>query len=114
MAMTGFGAMYAQLNAIEKKWRDGLGTAIELAALTACEEARALAPVDTGALMRSINVQTEALSAVVSANVPYAAYVELGTGSSAAVRGNPAQPFLRPAFELGKVDLLRRVSEVIK
>lgn len=61
------------------------------------EEARHLAPVDTGLLAASIKVEQETLDgnpgAVIVAGVPYAAYVEVGTSDT------PAQPFLRPAIE---------------
>lgn len=60
-------------------------------------EAERIAPKDTGALASSIHVDLEFSDghpgAVIVADVPYAAFVELGTYDT------PAQPFLRPAIE---------------
>lgn len=81
--------------------------------------AKDLAPVDTGNLRISIShrVDPEEPAAYVGTNTEYAPYVELGTGIYAEggggrptpwvyqddngnwhwTRGNPAQPFLKPA-----------------
>lgn len=53
------------------------------------EDARRLAPVDTGALRSSISAEPS--TGRVTASSDHAAYVELGT------RHMRAQPFLRPA-----------------
>lgn len=60
------------------------------------EEARALVPVDTGALQESIkvDVEGEAVNLVAGGgDVDYSLHVEFGT-----VR-MPAQPFMRPAID---------------
>jgi HK97 gp10 family phage protein len=70
------------------------------------EDAKALCPVDTGSLRRSIRYERDPDGGVVIAagggsvinprtrrEVDYAAYVEFGTSRS------PAQPFLQPALE---------------
>lgn len=59
-------------------------------------EAENLCPVDAGDLKASLRVRMEGegTSGQVVADVPYAAYVELGTFRSA------PQPFLYPAFAL--------------
>lgn len=61
------------------------------------ERAENLAPTDTGALAASLHVEFEPHDGhpgvVVIADVPYAAFVELGTIDT------PAQPYLRPAIE---------------
>lgn len=58
-------------------------------------KAMAKAPIDTGTLMRSITMDTkdDGLTATVTPEAEYAAYVEYGT------RFMAAQPYLRPAFE---------------
>ena len=93
-----------------------------LRALERCGEqaegyAKDLAPVDTGNLRNSIShtVDEDEPAAYIGSNVEYAAYVELGTGKYTEggrptpwvyrddegnyhwTRGNPAQPFLKPA-----------------
>ena len=54
-------------------------------------EARRLAPVDTGRLRASITVKRTPDGVTVGTNVEYAPYVEYGT------RHMAAQPYLRPA-----------------
>lgn len=93
-----------------------------LRALERCGEqaegyAKDLAPVDTGNLRNSIShtVDEDEPAVYIGSNVEYAAYVELGTGKYTEggrptpwvyqddngnwhwTRGNPAQPFLKPA-----------------
>lgn len=60
-------------------------------AIVVQNEARRLAPVDTGRLRSSITVKRTPDGAVVGSNVEYAPYVEYGTSRMA------AQPYLRPA-----------------
>lgn len=59
--------------------------------------AQALAPVRTGALRASIASHAEGITttakAAITAEVPYAAFVEFGTSDT------PAQPYLRPALD---------------
>jgi HK97 gp10 family phage protein len=70
------------------------------------DDAKALCPVDTGSLRRSIRYERDPDGSIVIAaggggvvnprtrrEVDYAAYVEFGTSRS------PAQPFLQPALE---------------
>lgn len=74
------------------------------------QKAQRKSPVDTGTLRRSIRLDIEdgGMTAEVSANTEYAAYVEYGT------RFMAAQPFLRPALaeqaEQFKSDLERFAS----
>lgn len=58
------------------------------------QKAQKAAPVDTGQLRRSIqlDITRNGMTAVVSANTEYAAYQEYGTRKMA------AQPFLRPSL----------------
>lgn len=78
--------------------------------------AQELCPVDTGALRDSITVEVEDLNKTIRANVgphmPYAEYLEFGTGIAGAASagagpypydpnwpGMVAQPFMRPSYE---------------
>lgn len=95
-----------------------IGPIVAEAVQEACELVQTIAkgycPVDTGALQDSIVVdpQVEGDSSVtgsVSANMPYASYVEYGTGQrgdpSAPYShvetwpGQPAQPYMRPSLD---------------
>ena len=79
--------------------RAQIARALSDTAEAAAREARALAPVRTGALRGSISAspaawQGDTAAAAVAAAVPYAVYVELGT-----CRQSP-RPYLRPAARL--------------
>ena len=74
------------------------------------QKAQKNAPVDTGQLRRSIqlDIRDAGMTAVVSANTDYAAYQEYGT------RYMTAHPFLRPALnEQGKqfINDLKRLAK---
>lgn len=68
------------------------GAVVQKTAMDIEATAKGLAPVDTGALMNSIQAQpTGQLSAIVNTGVDYAIYQEYGTYKMA------AQPFMVPA-----------------
>lgn len=69
-----------------------LSAAVAKAAEAVAEEAKRSCPVDTGALRSSIGVSSKDMSAQISAEADYAAFVEFGTYRTA------AQPFLVPAL----------------
>lgn len=99
--------------------RDAAIRALERVGMQAEGYAKDLCPVDTGQLRDSISHKVDDGEQVVyiGSNLDYAAYVELGTGKYAEggggrptpwvyqdakgnwhwTRGNPAQPFLKPA-----------------
>lgn len=98
--------------------QEAAARALEKCGLTAEGYAKKLCPVDTGNLRNSIShkVDEEEPAAYIGTNTEYAAYVELGTGIYYPdggrptpwvfqdangnwhwTRGNPAQPFLKPA-----------------
>jgi HK97 gp10 family phage protein len=55
--------------------------------------ASSLAPVDTGALARSIRAEATGTEVTVGTPIPYAPFQEYGTNTV------PASPYLRPALE---------------
>lgn len=90
--------------------------AVQMAAEIVVDEAKALVPVDTGALQDSISAtvtDTETTSAAkITAAQPYAAYVEFGTGRRGAAGpgsgpypynpdwpGMTPRPYMRPALD---------------
>jgi len=95
--------------------RDGVEAAVAECAETIAEQAREDCPAASGRLRESIGVEMRVdpgsgmIEARVSADTPYAAAVELGSGKT------PPRPFLFPALErLGPIlvrallDLMRR------
>lgn len=111
-------------SAIEGALRDG--------ALETQGEAQRLAPVDTGRLRASITTRDSGpLTWEVYTNVDYAGYVESGTGIYApggrrtpwvyegahgfvTTRGNPAQPFMRPAYERYRLPTIERARAALQ
>jgi len=96
-------------------------------------KAQAFCPVDTGALQASITIDPlddkgKRIIGRVGPHMPYAAYVEYGTGQRGAASagagegpyseswpGMPAQPYIRPAMDESKdeiVDIFRNNLEV--
>jgi len=122
-----------------RKYRDAkvseLKDVINESALMIESGAKQLTPVDTGRLRASIQtfVGEDGLSFDIGTKVNYAIYVEFGTGKYAAngdgrktpwaykdgnghwhrTSGNPAQPFLHPAFEAELPKFKRRLKDVM-
>jgi HK97 gp10 family phage protein len=83
---------------IGEEWERALETHVMVGRLgdQVAETARAICPVDTGALRDSIAshaADSSTAEAEIIAEVPYAAFVEFGTSLM------EAQPFLRPALD---------------
>ncbi len=100
----------------------GAIASVRAACETIQQRAQQLCPVDTGALRESITVEIQEGRTVVGTvgpHVDYAAYVEFGTGVAGAASpgagagpynpnwpGMPAQPYMRPAFDETKPEIL--------
>ena len=73
------------------------------------QKAQERAPVDTGFLKRSITMSVESGNKRVTATIKeYAPYVEFGT------RFNRAQPFMRPAYNIQKVQFKKDMEALMK
>lgn len=76
------------------------------------QKAQERAPVDTGFLKRSITMSVESgnkrVTATIKAYAEYAPYVEFGT------RFNRAQPFMRPAYNIQKVQFKKDMEALMK
>ncbi|MEM0445561.1 MAG: HK97 gp10 family phage protein [Nitrososphaerota archaeon] len=131
-----------ELRALLGRLSDGLGQGVGSAAQEIArlfmDEARAKAPVRTGALRESIRMRREeGGKAVVEALAPYAGYVEYGSGPhviepgrAAVLRfeaggetvyarrvrhpGSRPSPYWRPAFEEAGREAYRVFSEVVR
>ena len=66
------------------------------------------APVDTGNLRSSIDYEVSSDDADIFTPVQYAAHIEYGTSNMA------AQPFLRPALDNNKGNIVKLFSDVYK
>ena len=101
---------------IAAKITPAVQASVEAAAALIVQEAQTLCPVDTGALLDSIEatiVETDkTVVGKITAGMPYAGYVEYGTGVRGAESpgkgpypynpkwpGQVAQPYMRPALD---------------
>lgn len=71
-------------------------------------QAKANAPVRTGQLRNSINSRVEGDKAIVGTNVEYATHVEYGA------RNQKAQPYMRPALDKNRKNIVRLYRENMK
>ena len=112
----------------ESKIQQQLGLACALVE----RSAKMKAPKDTGALRRSITSKVDGLTGTVFTPLEYAPYVEYGTGLFAengngrkdvpwnyqddkgewhSTRGQKPQPFMRPALNENRTEIIRIIKE---
>ena len=112
----------------ESKIQQQLGIACALVE----RSAKMKAPKDTGALRRSITSKVDGLTGIVFTPLEYAAYQEVGTGLFAengagrkdvpwnyqddkgewhSTRGQKPQPFMRPALNENRTEIIRIIKE---
>ena len=112
----------------ESKIQQKLGLACALVERSAKKKA----PKDTGALRRSITSKVDGLTGIVFTPLEYAAYQEFGTGLFAengngrkdvpwnyqddkgewhSTRGQKPQPFMRPALNENRTEIIRIIKE---
>lgn len=112
----------------ESKIQQQLGLACALVERSAKKKA----PKDTGALRRSITSKVDGLTGIVFTPLEYAPYVEFGTGLFAengngrkdvpwnyqddkgewhSTRGQKPQPFMRPALNENRTEIIRIIKE---
>lgn len=117
---------------IEAKFdEDAMRRSLEQACLLVERSAKQKAPKDTGALARSITSKVEGLEGTVYSPLEYAPYVEYGTGLFAdggrqtpwsyqdgkgnwhTTSGQPPQPFLKPALDENREEILEIIKEAL-
>ena len=109
-----------KLSNLEEKLTNALAEALEEIAEKIRDDAKGFVPVDTGALRKSIRVEKKGSLEVsiiaggggvinprTGREVDYAGYVEFGTS-----RASP-QPFMQPALEKNRDEILRVVKEKV-
>ena len=105
---------------------------IGLACALVERSAKKKAPKDTGALRRSITSKVDGLTGIVFTPLQYSPYVEYGTGLFAengagrkdvpwnyqddkgewhSTRGQKPQPFMRPALNENRTEIIRIIKE---
>ena len=90
------------------RFREKIKNALNKTRLKIENDARRMAPKDTGALKASIWSEMKSdTQAVVADGVYYGMFQELGT------RNHPPQPFLMPAFEANRKVLERELKEML-
>lgn len=134
--------MSIQVDGIEKVLKaigeplsdDKISQLLDMAGLYVERSARRRAPKDTGALRRSISHRVEGNTCFVFSPLEYAPYVEYGTGLFAEnggrqdvpwlykddegkghiTSGQHPYPFLRPALEARRCDIIRLFKEAMR
>lgn len=112
-----------------------LETSLKKACSLVERSAKQKAPKDTGALIRSISSRIEGTQGIVFTPLEYAPYVEFGTGLFAEggngrqdvpwwyqddkgewhkTSGQQPQPFMRPALEENREEIMRILMEGLK
>lgn len=91
-----------------KKSEEQTYKAVKASCIKVENRAKHLAPVDTGRLKSSITHEANKSDGRVGTNLEYSPYVELGTKRS------QAQPFLRPALQDCKSEILQLFRDVVK
>lgn len=81
---------------------------LEEASIIVQADAKRQVPVDTGNLRGSISRQIKGNTAIVGSNVEYAEHVEYGT------RHMQSRPYMRPAIDNNRKDLIRRLANMIR
>src|SRR5262245_17115931 len=101
-------AVWTWNDAIPSRLKNDVDSAVRETAEYIAQEARRLAPVDTGYLRRMIDVvELSSTRFEVVADAEYSEYIEFGTINQR------AQPFLTPAYVRGVVRLKARLSKLI-
>ncbi len=127
-------SLFRSNNQALSKILDGVSAGVSRGAQIIEEEAKANAPVLTGELRDSIHAQAaeqdkdlsgsgNARTAVVTVDAEHGPYVEYGTGErgmespgagqgpySPTWKGMPAQPYLRPALDTRRQDVLEAIG----
>lgn len=114
LQVKGLGALARKLDAVGKGVRNATTDGMIRVLERMKEDAEALVPVRTGKLWKSIDYSVEQVPSNIGpiegelfANTEYAQYVEYGTSRMA------AQPFIRPAYEAHKHELMEEVAKSI-
>jgi len=107
--MSGMERLTAQLNAYRTQAAAKIDEALAVSAEQIADDAKALAPVDSGATRDSIEAAKDSYQRYkVAATLPYALFLEFGTVHMA------AQPFLFPAYEKNRNVVLDNLKKALK
>lgn len=113
--VTGLGNLARRLDAVGKGVRNATAQGMIEVLERMKQDAEALVPVRTGKLYRSIDYSLEQVPYNIGpivgelfANTDYAHFVEYGTSMMA------PRPFIRPAYEAHKHELMEAVEESIR
>lgn len=111
MSLEGFGPFQRALAQAPEVVRTHASSAVASSTFAIAQRARALVPVDTGDLQRSITTSTvvRGLTGRIGLSTPdtsYWRYVEFGT------RFMPARPFFRPAAEMEREGFIQRMRSI--
>ena len=130
--LTGIESLQNALKKLDDRLVKEVSNEINASALKIQSDAKRLAPVNMGYLRNSIVLEGQigSLTYNVEARMPYAPYVEFGTGGKVSIPtgyeeyaalfkgtrkviGMRAQPYLIPSYEMEKPKLIKRLNEML-
>lgn len=107
IGVTGLDQILSQVTQHFAQTEAQIDAAVQKAGLDCEKYAKQLCPVDTGNLRASLTYENVGkYQAIVGTNVEYAEFVELGTYKMA------AQPYLFPAYEDAKAELMAALKKL--
>jgi len=129
-SFTGIDKLVKEINTYKKEIQDKIDNEMQASVITISEDAKAAAPRESGELINSIGWNRLGdHSYNVVARKYYSPYVEFGTGGLVDVPTGleeyamqfyvgpgvnlPAHPFLFPAYEAEKKELIKRIRQIL-
>lgn len=98
---------YNRIPEIVARFPAAVRAAVSKAALDIEADAKALCPVDTGALRGSIKAEIEGTRATIEPHMEYAGYVEFGTYKMA------PQAYMRPAADINEPKFIAAMEALV-
>src|SRR5579885_270925 len=113
LAVLGLDQIMTQIDSVHAGMQTKIDRAVQGAGLSCQKYAKILCPVDTGRLRSSIQyVNVGTYKCMVNTDVFYAIFVELGHATRGGGGYVPPRPFMTPAYEQAKRELLEKLRAI--
>lgn len=113
LGVIGLDKILGQLGQIQAGMESKIDRAVQGAGIDCNKYAKQAAPVDTGRLRSSIQYENKGLyKCICETTVNYAVFVEMGHHTRGGNSWVAAQPFLGPAYEQAKAELMDKLKAI--
>lgn len=113
LGVLGLDKIMAQLGQIQAGMESKIDRAVQGAGIDCNKYAKIACPVDTGRLRSSIQYENKGLyKCICETTVNYALFVELGHHTRGGGGWVAPQPFLGPAYEQAKTELMAKLRSI--